>query len=121
MSGTPWTSAVEVYSGLTEADVHRHRNSRTLLELTDPRAAVLAHYGEACACCGSTEALAVSRITPRTGRRGAYFYLTLIRRMYPPGYQTLCRPCTISKARTPHCRLACGRAVALANQMPGLA
>ena len=33
------------------------------------------------------------------------FYGWLIANGFPPGYQTLCRPCNASKADSPACRL----------------
>ena len=79
------------------------------------RAQVFAHYGTACACCGTTEELGIDHVNgdgqahrlavfgDRTagGRR---FYTWLIAQGFPPGYQTLCGPCNLSKRDGQACR-----------------
>jgi hypothetical protein len=76
------------------------------------RAAVLAHYGQACACCGSTERLGIDHVNGggeehrrRLRRRGSTFHAWLIAQGFPPGYQVLCLPCNQSKRDGPACRL----------------
>jgi hypothetical protein len=82
------------------------------------KAQVFGHYGELCACCGSTEDLAIDHVDgdgqdhrfELTGRRGAasstdVVYRWLIENGFPEGFQTLCRPCNASKAKTGWCRL----------------
>ena len=87
----------------------RNRKHRAAL-----RATVLAHYGQVCACCGSTKRLGIDHINGDgarhrrelfEGRGGARFYLWLIDQGFPEGYQTLCQPCNASKATGPRCRL----------------
>jgi hypothetical protein len=75
------------------------------------RAAVFAHYGTACACCGSTSSLQIDHIegmrnAPRgSPRSGASLYRWLVSRNFPPGFQTLCRACNRSKGEGPSCTL----------------
>lgn len=89
----------------------RLRNRRAQVR---PKAIVLAHYGEECACCGATENLSIDHINGggEEHRRqlglvagGAMFYRWLIREDFPPGYQTLCMPCNSSKGDGERCRL----------------
>ena len=79
------------------------------------RLAVLTRYGQICACCGGADDLTIDHIAGN-GRQhrleifgrdaaGYFFYEWLEAQGYPNGYQTLCRPCNISKADTPACRL----------------
>jgi hypothetical protein len=81
------------------------------------KAEVLAHYGESCACCGTTDDLTIDHVNGggsdhrealfgRRHRGGGRFYAWLIAQGYPPGYQTLCRACNRNKAEGPACRLA---------------
>ena len=76
------------------------------------RAAVFSHYGRACACCGTTGQLTIDHVNGGGGghrRRlrlhGVWFYRWLIREGFPPGYQTLCRPCNSSKGEGSACRI----------------
>jgi hypothetical protein len=82
------------------------------------RRIVFTWYGEACACCGITERLTIDHIdgTGQEHRQrlfggahgGNVFYHWLIRQSFPPGYQTLCRPCNIRKRRRARCDLPHG-------------
>jgi hypothetical protein len=74
---------------------------------------VFAHYGTACACCGTTEDLSIDHVNGGGSQHreelnckgGVHFYFWLIDRGFPEGYQTLCVPCNSSKADGPSCRL----------------
>ncbi len=81
-----------------------------------PRAAVFAHYGTACACCGTTGRLTIDHVngggaehreqlfgTARKG--GTPFYRWLIRQGFPDGYQVLCAACNASKQTGERCRI----------------
>lgn len=83
------------------------------------RKRVFAHYGESCACCGTTEDLTIDHIDgdghrhrsefSANGDRGSQqMYLWLIRNGFPVGFQVLCRPCNSSKKRGKECRLSHG-------------
>lgn len=83
-------------------------------------AEVLAHYGDRCACCGTTEDLSIDHVNGDGAAhteevfgskriRGYRFYLWLRKNDYPPGYQVLCRPCNHSKAGTNRCWLNHGQ------------
>lgn len=82
---------------------------------SEVRAQVFGHYGTACACCSRTDDLSIDHIAgdgrqhrdELFGRQGGgvEFYLWLITRGFPEGYQTLCRPCNGSKATGTRCRL----------------
>jgi hypothetical protein len=98
------------YTSASAASSARHR--------TGLRVQVLGHYGERCACCGSTENLGIDHVNgdgqdhrfELTGRRRAaastaQVYRWLIRNGFPEGFQTLCLPCNASKAQTGWCRL----------------
>jgi hypothetical protein len=83
-------------------------------------AAVFGHYGESCACCGSTQeptidhvagdgrehrellARALGTDASLTGQR---FYRWLIANDFPEGYQVLCVPCNASKGTAEYCSL----------------
>jgi len=79
------------------------------------RAAVFAHYGEACACCGTTEQLSIDHVNgggsahriELFGRSAVStrFYRWLIDNGFPDGFQTLCLPCNASKSTGDACRL----------------
>jgi hypothetical protein len=80
------------------------------------RAAVFAHYGKSCACCGAVENLNIDHVDGRgaehrrelfgTARRAGYpFYFWLIRQGFPGGFQTLCWPCNKSKETGERCVL----------------
>jgi hypothetical protein len=83
------------------------------------RAAILAWYGQECACCGTTESLGIDHVggdgpaqrtiaLGRPGQRG-YNPATLLRWIitsgFPEGFQTMCRPCNSSKGAGGACRL----------------
>lgn len=77
------------------------------------RAVVFAHYGTACACCGSTTRLSIDHINGdgKQHRRelgnstGMRIYTWLIREGFPPGFQVLCGSCNASKGRSASCIL----------------
>jgi hypothetical protein len=75
------------------------------------KAAVLDHYGRACACCGATERLTVDHINGdgdlhRAEVGGGWaIYRWLISNGFPGGFQILCLPCNASKKRGSRCRL----------------
>ena len=76
------------------------------------KAAVLAHYGTECACCGSTERLSIDHVNgdggahrAEIGTSSASLYQWLIANGFPSGFQTLCLPCNQSKAGGERCRL----------------
>lgn len=77
---------------------------------------IFSHYGNECACCGSTKRLSVDHVNGggnehrielfgKKNSSGMRFYLWLIRENFPPGYQVLCLPCNASKSDGPLCRL----------------
>lgn len=73
---------------------------------------VFGHYGRKCACCGEAhrEFLTIDHIggggnqhRRETGRVGNTFYAWLIRKGFPPGYQTLCYNCNCSLGHAGYC------------------
>ena len=76
------------------------------------RAAVFGHYGEACACCGASSGLTIDHANgggkehrAEIGGGSTAMYRWLVRNGFPDGFQTLCRPCNISKSDGARCRL----------------
>lgn len=81
------------------------------------RSQVFGHYGRSCACCGTIEDLSIDHVNgdghahrmelfgKSQGRAGSTFYHWLVKQGFPPGYQTLCRPCNTSKGRGKNCIL----------------
>jgi hypothetical protein len=78
------------------------------------RAAMLDHYGRACACCGSTERLCIDHVNGdgrehraqlRAGLNSSVIYKWLIDLGYPENFQTLCQRCNTSKGTGPACRI----------------
>jgi hypothetical protein len=74
--------------------------------------AVLDHYGNVCACCGTSERLSIDHVNgdgrkhrARYGRGPEELYRWIIRHGFPPGFQTLCVSCNLSKATGPRCRI----------------
>jgi hypothetical protein len=98
-------------------EAHRDEHlERMRKRQAEHKARVLAHYGEQCACCGTTENLSVDHIDGtgdvhreelfgNSRRGGGAFYDWLIKNGFPPGYQILCMPCNNSKGRGERCRL----------------
>ena len=89
---------------------------RSRASLARLRAAVLGRYGNRCACCGTTDDLTIDHVGGggqahrialfgRSDTGSAAFYRWLIAQGFPPGYQTLCRPCNASKFDGEACRL----------------
>jgi hypothetical protein len=76
-------------------------------------AQVIAHYGAACACCGTTERLTIDHVNgggtaqlrDQFNYSAVRFYRWLVSQGFPPGFQTLCQPCNSSKNDGPACRL----------------
>jgi hypothetical protein len=93
-------------------DPRRERERRAAL-----KEKVLGHYGRACACCGAAVDLTLDHVNgdgaqhrlelygDSQGAGGTRFYRWLIRQGFPPGYQTLCRRCNLSKGKSEFCRL----------------
>jgi hypothetical protein len=78
---------------------------------------VLAHYGEACSCCGSVQMLAIDHVGGDGARHreevnAPLLYRWLVENGFPAGFQTLCRLCNSSKGATPACRLKHGGSLA---------
>jgi hypothetical protein len=78
------------------------------------RAEIFRHYGEVCACCGTSEDLTIDHVQGNGGEHrralgyvaaGMQFYRWLRRNGFPDGYQTLCRRCNRSKGSSERCRL----------------
>lgn len=76
------------------------------------KAAVFAHYGECCACCGTTECLSIDHVNGdgnehriELSGRSTTLYVWLRDNGFPSGFQTLCRPCNGSKRTGDCCRL----------------
>lgn len=110
------------YPGYTERqnappkDLAADARARTAKHGQKLREAVFAHYGKVCTCCGSTEDLTIDHpdgdgaahreeVTGAANRAGIPFYRWLIAQGFPPGFQTMCRPCNASKINGPACRL----------------
>ena len=73
------------------------------------RKAVFDHYGWSCACCGTTENLAIDHVNG-DGREhrtviGNHIYPWLVKNNFPDGFQTLCLSCNASKGNGERCRL----------------
>jgi hypothetical protein len=82
------------------------------------REVTFAHYGQACACCGTTENLTIDHINGSGDKHrqelfghwknrtaGVHFYRWLRDEGWPKGYQTLCLPCNNSKSTGERCRI----------------
>lgn len=77
------------------------------------RAAILDHYGRACACCGEahTEFLALDHINgggnehrATTGTRGgSAFYRWIAKNGFPDGYRILCHNCNMARGLYGYC------------------
>ena len=96
---------------VAETDRAYHQRRRDAL-----RAAAFGHYGECCACCGSTRQLTIDHIngdgrahrdslSSTTRLTGQAFYFWLLGNGFPEGFQTLCAPCNVSKGTGECCRL----------------
>jgi hypothetical protein len=91
------------------------RLSRARVRESD-RAAVFAHYGTVCACCGTVDRLSIDHVggdgrqhreevAGHRSRAGVLFYRWLVREGFPPGFQVLCRSCNSSKNNGERCRI----------------
>lgn len=96
-----------------DPEAHRERVRKWRAAL---RRQVFGHYGTACACCGTTKNLTIDHVNGQgarhrhelfgTQRAGAdRFYVWLLDQGFPPGYQTLCRTCNLSKSSGERCYL----------------
>lgn len=93
-------------------EVRRAKRIAARLYARDLRAQVFAHYGTACACCGTTEYLTVDHVNGDGREHRAQLPSSplavlrwLIANGFPEGFQTLCRSCNASKSRGPCCRI----------------
>ena len=78
------------------------------------RAAVLGHYGTACACCGAAERLSIDHVEGNGARHrqelfggkssSQRMYRWLVKQGFPDGFQTLCLPCNQSKGNGRECK-----------------
>jgi len=75
------------------------------------RALVVAHYGDACACCGSADRLSIDHVNgdgaehrAEIGTSGDEIVRWLISNGFPDGFQILCMLCNKSKDRGERCR-----------------
>jgi hypothetical protein len=83
----------------------------------DLKAKVLAHYGQSCACCGTTEHLGIDHVNGdghqhrqelfggQRGGTGTRYWAWLINAGFPEGFQTLCQRCNSSKRTGSRCVL----------------
>jgi hypothetical protein len=79
----------------------------------EARKLVFDHYGRVCSCCGSMKSPTIDHIEGDGAahrrelkiRGGAKMYRWLVKNCFPPGYQTLCKPCNNSKASGAACKL----------------
>ena len=86
----------------------------------DRRQQVFDHYGWTCACCGTAKRPSIDhkagngaehrRELGAAGKQASsrQVYIWLVRNGFPPGFQTLCVPCNVSKADGESCRLHAG-------------
>jgi hypothetical protein len=81
-------------------------------EYYDLKAAVFDHFGNICACCGSTDNLEVDHVNGDGDRHRAEIgigaiYVWLVKNNFPadPPTQLLCSDCNESKGTGEHCRL----------------
>lgn len=86
------------------------RSERGKRQRAARRVQVFDHYGWSCACCGSTEDLAIDHVDGDGARHreevdAERLYAWLIENGFPEGFQTLCKPCNSSKGRFAHCGL----------------
>jgi hypothetical protein len=93
----------EIFREATKRNYWRHRQ------------AVFDHYGWCCVCCGSAERLSIDHIAGDGGKHrrqigngrpasSAQLYRWLIANGFPPGFQTLCRRCNLSKGDRAACQ-----------------
>lgn len=92
--------------------VRSYRHPEYLRQKAKIRKAVFDAYGRVCQCCGETEEafLCIDHVNGggnkhrraigrgKNPRTGLGFYLWLIQRHFPKGFQTLCHNCNMSKA-----------------------
>jgi hypothetical protein len=105
-------NAREKYASTAKAVCERIRKASETL-----RVAVFGHYGQACACCGSSDDLTIDHINGGgqahrdqlanggRGGHGGQFCRWLIKNGFPEGFQALCRPCNASKKEGSRCNL----------------
>ena len=100
------------------ARANEMRAERLGYDPRDAKAIVFGHYGQVCACCGTTKRLTIDHVNGdgdahRTALFGSAtgggmkFYRWLIEHGFPndPPLQTLCGGCNSSKRDGPRCRL----------------
>ena len=98
-----------LYPEKRAAERKRYRRRRQARE----REQVFTHYGTSCSCCGATQRLTIDHVDGdgaehrrAMGNRGGYrTYHWLVMNGFPAGFQTLCEPCNLSKARKHTCHL----------------
>ena len=89
------------------ASINATRNARRAKN----KRRVFEHYGERCACCGTTEDLVIDHVNgdgkehrAEIGDASHIIYGWLIKNDFPPGFQALCRQCNTSKRGGDRCR-----------------
>jgi hypothetical protein len=105
------------YSALGYCQTHYYDPVRDRARRDALREKVFGHYGRACSCCGTTGDLTLDHVNGDGAQHrlelygdsqapgGPRFYRWLVKQGLPPGYQTLCRRCNLSKAKGESCRL----------------
>src|SRR5208282_3239645 len=70
----------------------------------EARILVFNYYGWYCACCGSNTVLTIDHVNgdgkehrKKLSKSHTTLYRWLVKRKFPPGFQTLCRSCNSSK------------------------
>lgn len=99
----------KLYPDKLRAQRRRYRVRRQARD----REQVFAHYGTTCACCGTADGLTIDHASGNgaehrreMGNRGGYrTYRWLVMNGFPPGFQSLCEPCNLSKGRGAACRI----------------
>ena len=102
----------ERYYDAGGAAVMDGRRERKMTARRANKRRVLEHYGTSCACCGTTEHLAIDHVKgdgkrhrEEIGATSQALYVWLIKNNFPAGFQTLCTSCNNSKKDGDRCRL----------------
>jgi len=100
-------------ANLERAREHGRKHDRVREERV--RKQVFAHYGEQCACCGTTQRLTIDHVNGDGAehreelfgdpKQNHGFYRWLVRNGFPAGFQTLRFPCNRSKGKRDRCVL----------------